>query len=142
MDEKLADRARKGRGAVGNPTGRFEPAVRVATNDGWGLGDEELAPLRTTLGIDSTRKIITRNQLPDVPFDRSINPYKGCEHDIETILEAATEAGAGAAGYVLLRLPHEIKELFADWLAEHYPGPPNRQITQINMFTRISVCRV
>lgn len=80
MDEALADRARKGRGAVGNPTGRFEPSVRVATDDGWGLGDEELAPLRTTLGVDSARRIISRNQSPDVPFDRSINPYKGCEH--------------------------------------------------------------
>jgi DNA repair photolyase len=294
MDEKLADRARKGRGAVGNPTGRFEPAVRVATDDGWALGDEDLAPLRTTLGVDSTRKIITRNQSPDVPFDRSINPYKGCEHgciycfarpthaylghspgldfetrlywkpdapalleaelrdpkyhaatlalgantdpyqpiererkltrrilevladyrhpvgivtksnlilrdldilapmaaegilrvavsvttldrtlarrmepraptparrleairelaaagvpvtvlaapilpalndhEIEKILEAAAEAGAGAAGYVLLRLPLEIKELFADWLAEHYPDRADRVMSLV-----------
>jgi DNA repair photolyase len=294
MDEKLADRAHKGRGAVGNPTGRFEPAVRVATDDGWGLGDEDLAPLRTTLGVDSTRKIITRNQSPDVPFDRSINPYKGCEHgciycfarpthaylghspgldfetrlywkpdapalleaelrdpkyhaatlalgantdpyqpiererkltrrilevladyrhpvgivtksnlilrdldilapmaaegilrvavsvttldrtlarrmepraptparrleairelaaagvpvtvlaapilpalndhEIEKILEAAAEAGAGAAGYVLLRLPLEIKELFADWLAEHYPDRADRVMSLV-----------
>ena len=80
MNEALADKPRKGRGAVGNPTGRFEAGLRVATDDGWGLGDEEPAPLRTTLGIDSTRRIITRNQSPDVPFDRSINPYKGCEH--------------------------------------------------------------
>jgi DNA repair photolyase len=294
MDEKLADRARKGRGAVGNPTGRFEPAVRVATDDGWGLGDEELAPLRTTLGVDSARKIITRNQSPDVPFDRSINPYKGCEHgciycfarpthaylghspgldfetrlywkpdapalleaelrdpnysaatlalgantdayqpiereqkltrrilevladyrhpvgivtksnlilrdldilapmaaegilrvaisvttldrglarrmepraptparrleavrelaaagvpvtvlaapilpalndhEIEKILEAAADAGAGAAGYALLRLPHEIKDLFADWLATHYPNRADRVMSLV-----------
>lgn len=294
MDEKLADRARKGRGAVGNPTGRFEPEMRVATDDGWGLGDEELAPLRTTLGVDSARKIISRNQSPDVPFDRSINPYKGCEHgciycfarpthaylghspgldfetrlywkpdaptlleaelrnpkyraatlalgantdpyqpiererqltrrilevladyrhpvgivtksnlilrdldilapmaaegtlrvaisvttldrtlarqmepraptparrleairelsaagvpvtvlaapilpalndhEIEKILEAAAKAGAGAAGYVLLRLPHEIKDLFADWLAEHYPDRADRVMSLV-----------
>lgn len=294
MDEALADRARKGRGAVGNPTGRFEPEVRVATDDGWGLGDDELAPLRTTLGVDSARKIITRNQSPDVPFDRSINPYKGCEHgciycfarpthaylghspgldfetklywkpnapalleaelrdpkyhaatlalgantdpyqpiererkltrrilevladyrhpvgivtksnlvlrdldilapmaaegilrvaisvttldrglarrmepraptparrleairelsaagvpvtalaapilpalndhEIENILEAAAEAGAGAAGYVLLRLPHEIKDLFADWLAAHYPDRADRVMSLV-----------
>ena len=80
MGETLADRPRKGRGAVGNPTGRFEAALRVVENDGWGSGDEAPPPLRTTLAVDSTRKVITRNQSPDVPFDRSINPYKGCEH--------------------------------------------------------------
>lgn len=80
MVDTLSDRPRKGRGAVGNPTGRFERATRIAADDGWGLADEEPAPLRTTLGVDSARKIITRNQSPDVPFDRSINPYKGCEH--------------------------------------------------------------
>lgn len=74
------DRPRKGRGAVGNATGRYEAEVRSAIDDGWGSADEEPAPIRTTLGIDSARKIITRNQSPDVPFDRSINPYKGCEH--------------------------------------------------------------
>jgi DNA repair photolyase len=289
MDERLADRALKGRGAVGNPTGRFESTVRVATDDGWGLADAEPPPLRTTLGVDSARRIITRNQSPDVPFDRSINPYKGCEHgciycfarpthaylghspgldfetklywkpdapalleaelrdpkyraatlalgantdpyqpiererkltrrilevladyshpvgivtksnlilrdldilapmaaegiirvaisvttldrtlvrrmepraptparrleavrelaaagvpvtvlaapilpalndhEIEKILEAVAQAGAGAAGYVLLRLPLEIKDLFADWLAEHYPDRAER----------------
>jgi DNA repair photolyase len=294
MDEKLADRARKGRGAVGNPTGRFESQVRVATDDSWGLGDEEPTPLRTSLGVDSTRKIITRNQSPDVPFDRSINPYKGCEHgciycfarpthawlghspgldfesklywkpdapmllerelrdakyraatlalgantdpyqpvererkltrrilevladyrhpigivtksnlilrdldilapmagegilrvaisvttldrrlarrmepraptparrleairelaaagvpvtvlaapilpalndhEIEKILEAAADAGAGAAGYVLLRLPLEIKDLFADWLSEHYPDRAERVMSLV-----------
>jgi len=80
MTEPLKDRPRRGRGAVGNPTGRFEAALRVAEDDGWGLGDAEPPPLRTTLGVDSARRIITRNQSPDVPFDRSINPYKGCEH--------------------------------------------------------------
>lgn len=74
------DRPRKGRGAVGNTTGRYEAESRSAIDDGWGSADEEPAPIRTTLGIDSARKIITRNQSPDVPFDRSINPYKGCEH--------------------------------------------------------------
>jgi len=289
MSNPLPDRPRKGRGAVGNPTGRYEAARRVAEDDGWGLGDEAPPPLSTTLSVDSTRRIITRNQSPDVPFDRSINPYKGCEHgcvycfarpthaylglspgldfesrlywkpdapalleaelrdpkyrpatlalgantdpyqpverdkrltrrilevladyrhpvgivtksnlvlrdldilapmaaeglvrvavsvtsldrqlarrmepraptpekrleairglsaagvpvtvldapivpalndhEIEAILAAAAEAGAGAAGYVLLRLPLEIKDLFADWLAAHYPDRAKR----------------
>lgn len=80
MVDALSDRPRKGRGAVGNPTGRYERETRFAIDDGWGLADEEVPPLRTTLGLDSARRIITRNQSPDVPFDRSINPYKGCEH--------------------------------------------------------------
>ena len=44
------------------------------------------------------------------------------DHELEAILRAAAEAGAGRAGYVVLRLPHELKTLFRDWLAEHYPG--------------------
>jgi len=95
MVDTLADRARKGRGAVGNATGRFESQVRIATDDGWGLADEEPAPLRTTLGVDSTRKIITRNQSPDVPFDRSINPYKGCEHGCVYCFARPTHAYLG-----------------------------------------------
>lgn len=71
---------RRGRGAVTNTSGRYEPEARVAVDDGWGGPDEEPPPLRTTVGIDTSRSIITRNQSPDVPFDRSINPYRGCEH--------------------------------------------------------------
>ena len=53
------------------------------------------------------------------------------DHEIEIILEAAAEAGAGAAGYVLLRLPLEIKDLFADWLAEHYPDRADRVMSLV-----------
>jgi len=73
-------RPRKGRGAVGNATGRFESEVRVAFDDGWGSLDEEPLPLDTTYTRDSARSIIARNDSPDIPFDRSINPYRGCEH--------------------------------------------------------------
>lgn len=75
----------RGRGAQSNHTGRFETEVREAVDDGWG-GDEshewDGAPKRlaTHVTIDATRRIITRNDSPDVPFDRSINPYRGCEH--------------------------------------------------------------
>ncbi len=71
---------RKGRGALSNPSGRFEATAREPWDDGWGSLDEEPPPLRTTVQIDATRRIITRNTSPDVPFDRSINPYRGCEH--------------------------------------------------------------
>src|SRR5215470_12171499 len=70
---------RRGRGAQSNATGRYEPLARVAFDDGW-QSFEELPPFKTTVTIDSTRKIITRNDSPDISFDRSINPYRGCEH--------------------------------------------------------------
>jgi DNA repair photolyase len=69
---------RRGRGAQSNTTGRFEPRVAVAFDDGW-QSIEELPPFRTEVAVDTSRKVITRNASPDIPFDRSINPYRGCE---------------------------------------------------------------
>ncbi len=72
----------KGRGAVLNPAGRFEAAEREAFDDGWGsLAElaEDPAPATQTI-VDSTRSIIATNSSPDIGFDRSINPYRGCEH--------------------------------------------------------------
>src|SRR5581483_4326802 len=70
---------RRGRGTVSNATGRYEPLARVAFDDGW-QGLDELPPFKTSVSVDSTRKIIARNDSPDISFDRSINPYRGCEH--------------------------------------------------------------
>ena len=70
---------RRGRGAQSNASGRYEPLARIAFDDGW-QSFEELPPFKTTVTVDSTRKIITRNESPDLSFDRSINPYRGCEH--------------------------------------------------------------
>ena len=70
----------KGRGARSNATGRFEPETVEAFDDGWTGDDVEAAPLRTTLTPEHARTIIARNTSPDIGFDRSINPYKGCEH--------------------------------------------------------------
>jgi DNA repair photolyase len=72
--------ANKGRGARTNASGRFEPVVHEAVDDGWTDADPVPTPLRTTLTPEHARTIITRNTSPDVGFDRSINPYKGCEH--------------------------------------------------------------
>lgn len=73
---------RKGRGAATNASGRFESEERVAFDDGWGEpgAEPEPMPLTTRLTVDSTRTIIARNNSPDIGFDRSINPYRGCEH--------------------------------------------------------------
>ena len=72
--------AAKGRGARSNATGRFEPETVQAFDDGWTTDDAEAAPLRTSLTPEHARTIIARNTSPDIGFDRSINPYKGCEH--------------------------------------------------------------
>jgi DNA repair photolyase len=74
----------RGRGALSNAVGRYERHARVLVDDGWddGWRDDDLAPppLRTEVIRDATRTIITRNNSPDISFDRSINPYRGCEH--------------------------------------------------------------
>jgi len=70
----------RGRGAVSNATGRFESRIQEAFDDGWTGDDAPARPLRTTLTAEKARVIITRNNSPDVGFDRSINPYRGCEH--------------------------------------------------------------
>lgn len=70
----------KGRAAQDNVEGRFSAWQRDAFDDGWGTVDEALPPLRTTVSIDTARTVITYNKSPDVGFDRSINPYRGCEH--------------------------------------------------------------
>ena len=73
----------KGRGAISNPASRFDPYESEPVDDGWDEGEStrlsSSAP-KTRFFPDQTRNIITTNKSPDIPFDRSINPYKGCEH--------------------------------------------------------------
>ena len=71
---------RPGRGALSNPAGRFEARHAVAEDDGWGVLDEPLPPLETLVLPEPAKSVITRNDSPDVPFEQSINPYRGCEH--------------------------------------------------------------
>ena len=76
---RLTDRQVRGRASQINPTGRFEQFTRAPLDDGW-QSLEELPPFKTDVQIEQARSAITRNQSPDVPFDRSVNPYRGCEH--------------------------------------------------------------
>ena len=85
---------RRGRGTASNASGRFEPLARVAFDDGW-QGLDELPPFKTSVTVDSTRKIITRNDSPDISFDRSINPYRGCEHGCVYCFARPTHAYLG-----------------------------------------------
>ena len=68
----------RGRGVAYNAAGRFEAAARVSVHDGWADGEE--AVLRTEVRLERPRSAISYNASPDLPFDRSINPYRGCEH--------------------------------------------------------------
>ena len=85
---------RRGRGAQSNASGRYEATARVAFDDGWRSLDE-LPPFKTTVQTDATRKIITRNDSPDIGFDRSINPYRGCEHGCVYCFARPTHAYLG-----------------------------------------------
>ncbi|MGX4773391.1 PA0069 family radical SAM protein [Bradyrhizobium guangdongense] len=89
------DRARRrGRGAQSNASGRYEAEARVAFDDGW-QSLEELPPFKTSVGVDTSRKVITRNDSPDIGFDRSINPYRGCEHGCVYCFARPTHAYLG-----------------------------------------------
>ncbi len=85
---------RRGRGALSNASGRYEPLARVAFDDGW-QSLEDLPPFATSVSVDATRKIITRNESPDIGFDRSINPYRGCEHGCVYCFARPTHAYLG-----------------------------------------------
>jgi len=85
---------RRGRGAHSNNSGRYEPFARISFDDGWQAIDD-LPPFKTTVTVDATRKIITRNDSPDLSFDRSINPYRGCEHGCVYCFARPTHAYLG-----------------------------------------------
>jgi len=72
----------RGRGATTNRVSRYAALDREAVDDGWWQEEDPLAPppAPTEIGIDHSRRVISRNQSPDLPFDRTLNPYRGCEH--------------------------------------------------------------
>lgn len=85
---------RRGRAAGINPSGRYEPVSRHVFDDGWG-SIEELPPFKTEVQVEKPRTIITRNSSPDISFDRSINPYRGCEHGCVYCFARPTHAYMG-----------------------------------------------
>ncbi|CAN7416809.1 PA0069 family radical SAM protein [Mesorhizobium amorphae] len=98
MIEKSGMRVRpdrnRGRSAGINPSGRFEPVSRHVFDDGWN-SLEELPPFKTEVQVEKPRTIITRNESPDISFDRSINPYRGCEHGCVYCFARPTHAFMG-----------------------------------------------
>ncbi len=79
MDAELPPPRYKGRGAPANPAGRFAATRSVRIDDGWPQ-DELPDSLATEVRVDAARTILSHNDSPDIPFEQSINPYRGCEH--------------------------------------------------------------
>ncbi len=82
------------RGALTNATGRFERFASEAVDDGWEIA-EDRPLLRTTVREETVRSLVTYNRSPDLPFDRSINPYRGCEHGCVYCFARPTHAYLG-----------------------------------------------
>jgi DNA repair photolyase len=94
LDARVEAERRRGRGATGNASGRYETEARVGFDDGWGSLDD-LPPLKTEVTIEKPKTIVTRNSSPDIGFDRSINPYRGCEHGCVYCFARPTHAYMG-----------------------------------------------
>ena len=87
--------SRRGRGVLSNAVGRYERTGREYSDDGWDNLEVAPPPLRTNVQTDASRTIIARNNSPDLPFDRSINPYRGCEHGCSYCFARPTHAYLG-----------------------------------------------
>jgi DNA repair photolyase len=94
LDTSVERERRRGRGTLSNTSGRYEPLARIAFDDGWQSLDD-LPPFRTQVQVDTARRVITRNDSPDISFDRSINPYRGCEHGCVYCFARPTHAYLG-----------------------------------------------
>ena len=113
---------RRGRGAQSNAVGRYEPLARIAFDAGWRSLDE-LPPFKTTVATDATRKIITRNDSPDIGFDRSINPYRGCEHGCVYCFARPTHAYLGLSPGLDFESKLFVKPEAAELLAKELAAP-------------------
>ena len=102
--EPLARTAYKGRGAVVSPPGRFERSRVVPEPSEWAPDPDDDPPrLVTIVTAETARTVISTNDSPDVPFDRSVNPYRGCEHGCVVLLRAAVARVPGALPGARLR---------------------------------------
>ena len=79
MLKDISQKAVKGRGTINKVDARYLDTTRGSTDDGWDI-TEELKPLHTSVTVERPKTIISRNQSPDIPFEASVNPYRGCEH--------------------------------------------------------------
>ncbi|EFL88830.1 PA0069 family radical SAM protein [Ahrensia sp. R2A130] len=125
---RIRDQRRRGRGAGLNMAGRFEPTSREAFDDGWQTLDE-LPPFKTDVTAEAARKIITTNDSPDIPFEQSMNPYRGCEHGCVYCYARPTHSYMGLSAGLdfeskLFAKPNAAKLLRKELASEKYVCKP------------------
>jgi DNA repair photolyase len=111
---------------VSNPAGRFESRRVVPPEDAWWAEEEPPAAVPTTVTPEATRSILTRNDSPDIPFDRSINPYKGCEHGCVYCFARPTHSYLGLSPGLDFETRIFSKPKAADLLREELAKPGYR----------------
>jgi DNA repair photolyase len=119
---KVAPARRRGRAAISNPTGRFETERREEIDDGWG-SLEQLPPFKTSVAHEKPRTIITRNDSPDISFERSINPYRGCEHGCVYCFARPTHAFLGLSPGLDFESRLTVKDGAAELLKRELSAP-------------------
>jgi len=124
---------RRGRGSVSNASGRFEPVSRSLMDDGW-ESVADLPPFKTDVGVEKPKSIISRNSSPDLEFDRSINPYRGCEHGCIYCFARPTHAYMGLSPGLDFETRLFVKE-GAEILLERELSAPNYQPRMIAIGT-------
>ena len=113
---------RKGRAATSNASGRFEPVQREDVDDGWG-SLEALADFKTHINMERPRSVITTNDSPDLNFDRSINPYRGCEHGCIYCFARPTHAHMGLSPGLDFESQLFVKQGAAEVLTRELANP-------------------
>ncbi|MBX9760637.1 MAG: PA0069 family radical SAM protein [Beijerinckiaceae bacterium] len=121
LAEAMPDRTR-GRGALSNDSGRYEREARALVDDGWD-SLAELPALKTQITHERPRAIITRNESPDISFDRSINPYRGCEHGCVYCFARPTHAYMGLSPGLDFETRLFVKDGAAELLERELSAP-------------------
>lgn len=117
----------RGRGAVSNPRHRFETAPREAFDDGWGeLGLADPPRPETVIFIERSRSAIVRNESPDIAFDQSVNPYRGCEHGCVYCYARPNHAYVGLSPGLDFETKIGVKPDCAELLAKELARPSYR----------------
>lgn len=112
----------RGRGAQSNQSGRFERLARDGFDDGW-AAEDPLPRFETVEHVERAKTVITRNQSPDVGFDRSINPYRGCEHGCSYCYARPSHAYVGHSAGLDFERELYVKGNAAERLYEELGNP-------------------
>lgn len=125
FSSKSANKPIKGRGAQTNRAGRFETQVTEFVDDGWER-DPHPQKVRTEQLVDSSRSVIAYNSSPDIRFDRSVNPYRGCEHGCSYCFARPTHTYLGMSAGIDFETRIMVKHDAADLLANELQKPSYR----------------